>query len=347
MQNTNDIVSIFSSIKQKVERRTRPFDAINILDPTIATENLGDKIIMSAVENLIRELFPDLFFIHIPTHLPQTYTSRTLLSRGKFSIVGGTNAINNSILTWRCNWRVRVRDLIWLRNIILLGVGWKGYEHTVAINARVALRRMLSKNFIHSVRDEYTKKMLNLAGIQNVLNTGCVTMWNLTPSHVSMIPAIKGDSVVFTINEGHRDPVDKELIKILRKHYTNVYFWPQGIYDREYLENIVDLNFTGINTLSPSLQSYDRLLEDQSVSIDYVGSRLHGGIRALQNQRRTIVLSVDNRATEIAKDTKLPVVSKSDIDKIENMICGNWHTTINLPREAIRDWKQQFNKMRW
>jgi hypothetical protein len=42
--------------------------------------------------------------------------------------------------------------------------------------------------------------------------------------------------------------------------------------------------------------------------VDFVGARLHGGIRALQRGRRTLTIALDNRAREIAGDTGMPVV---------------------------------------
>ena len=42
----------------------------------------------------------------------------------------------------------------------------------------------------------------------------------------------------------------------------------------------------------------DALIQD--TECDYIGTRLHGGIRALQHGRRSLILSVDNRAVVLA-----------------------------------------------
>ena len=77
--------------------------------------------------------------------------------------------------------------------------------------------------------------------------------------------------------------------------------------------------------------------------VDYIGTRLHAGIRALQNQKRTLILSVDNRATEMGKDFNLPVVSRKDIHFVEkNFIKSTFNTDIKRPFEIISQWKNQF-----
>ena len=50
-----------------------------------------------------------------------------------------------------------------------------------------------------------------------------------------------------------------------------------------------------------------------SENIDYVGTRLHAGIRALQHKKRTIIIGIDNRAIEKAKDFNLTVIDRKNI----------------------------------
>ena len=68
------------------------------------------------------------------------------------------------------------------------------------------LKILLSKTYLHSVRDEYTKDMLERIGIKNVINTGCPTMWSLTEEHCKQIPIKKSNSVVFTITDYNKKP---------------------------------------------------------------------------------------------------------------------------------------------
>ena len=75
---------------------------------------------------------------------------------------------------------------------------------------------------------------------------------------------------------------------------------------------------------------------------DFVGTRLHGGMRAMQMGRRTIIIAIDNRATELQKDFGIPVIQESDIDQLDDMICGKWETRIELPTDNIRAFMEQF-----
>lgn len=97
-----------------------------------------------------------------------------------------------------------------------------------------------------------------------------------------------------------------------------------------------------INVIERSLSAYTAFL--RKTQVDYVGSRLHGGIHALQNGRRTIIIAVDNRATEIKKDTNLPVIAVEDVKiLLEDMINSEWKTDIHLNTENINHWMGSFS----
>ncbi|TOG81065.1 capsular biosynthesis protein, partial [Vibrio parahaemolyticus] len=70
--------------------------------------------------------------------------------------------------------------------------------------------------------------------------------------------------------------------------------------------------------IAPSLESFDEVLS--SGNVDYIGTRLHGGVRALQKKVRTLILAIDNRAWEKKKDFNLPVVERNDEVAISNFI---------------------------
>ena len=88
------------------------------------------------------------------------------------------------------------------------------------------------------------------------------------------------------------------------------------------------------------MESYNDFLLNQDT--DFVGTRLHGGMRAMQMGRRTIIIAIDNRATELQKDFGIPVIQESVIDQLEDMICGKWETRIELPTDNIRAFMEQF-----
>ena len=84
--------------------------------------------------------------------------------------------------------------------------------------------------------------------------------------------------------------------------------------------------------------AYDRLLRE-APSLDYVGNRLHGGIRALQHGRRAIIVEIDNRAQEMGRDFNLPTVARDDFARLEAMIDGDLAIAVTPPVEAIARWK--------
>lgn len=95
--------------------------------------------------------------------------------------------------------------------------------------------------------------------------------------------------------------------------------------------------------LERSLPGLDTFIQS-GVSFDYIGTRLHGGMRCLQNQRRALIIEVDNRATEIAKDTGLPTVKRDGFATISGWIEGAVRPSIHLPLDAIAQWRGQFKK---
>ena len=95
--------------------------------------------------------------------------------------------------------------------------------------------------------------------------------------------------------------------------------------------------------IEPDLHAYTAAL--QSGKIDYVGTRLHAGIHALNQKVRTIILAVDNRATEMGKDFNLPVIQRTQVEeKLQIMIQSTWRTKISIPKENIQKWKMQFKE---
>ncbi|MGC4050776.1 MAG: polysaccharide pyruvyl transferase family protein [Paludibaculum sp.] len=62
---------------------------------------------------------------------------------------------------------------------VLFGVGWWQYQGPVTRFTSRFYKRVLSGHRLHSVRDGYTATKLREAGIANVVNTGCPSMWSL------------------------------------------------------------------------------------------------------------------------------------------------------------------------
>lgn len=315
---------------------------INIFDTSVGTQNIGDEIIVDAVTKELREIFfKDTMFVSSPTHEIIGITTYRLVKASRASFVAGTCLLNSKPhILRRGNWKINLFDTLNFKNVILMGVGWGAYQNDPNFIAKVLYNSALSKDYIHSVRDNYTKAKLQAIGIDNVINTGCPTMWKLTENHCKEIPHSKADNVVVTLTDYNRDPVrDKKLLQILSKNYNKVYFWIQGIKDYDYFKSIYDPSKVSI--ISPSLKDYDMLLESDE-DLDFVGTRLHAGIRAMQKKRRSIILGIDNRALEKKKDFNLNVINRKDIDGLEDYLNSNIITEIKLDLNAIETWKNQF-----
>lgn len=336
---------------------------ISVFDTSICTENIGDFIIMKAVRRELADLFPDEYHVNIPTHDVLGPEAIRLLKESRYGIVGGTNLLSSNMepapkrgtfrhkfrrflrpSVERCNqWRLTREDRRLLPGkLILLGVGWWQYQSPPLPYTRALLRSVLHAEMLHSVRDEYTSDMLKAAGFKNVLNTSCVTLWRLDADHLAKVPTGKAPEVISTLTDYKPAPeLDRKMLVTLLSNYEKVHLWIQGSKDRAYAASIggdLPLSF-----ISPNLPAFDLLLQ-RAPAIDYVGTRLHAGIRALQMCRRALIVSVDNRATEISRDTGLPVLERFAVDSLSERINTNEPIRLKLPWDNILRWREQFKE---
>lgn len=308
-------------------------------NPSLTTLNMGDFIIFDSIKRELRELFDDAFNIDVSTHLPISYIFTNLLKDADYKFVCGTNLLMGKLNGIFRQWDINIFNAKKLGPAILIGVGWWQYGNTPNIYTKQVYKRILSTELYHSVRDNYTKLMLNQMGYRNVICTACPTMWTLTKEHCLGIPVNKARDVVTTLTDYNKDyHVDQKMLDILCANYRNVYIWLQGMGDYDYLNELRGND--KIVIIPPLLERYDKILENED--IDYVGSRLHGGIRALQKKVRTIILGVDNRAKEKKKDFHINVIERENIEMLEAMINSSFNTDIIIPQDEIDKWKKQF-----
>lgn len=309
-----------------------------ILDTAINSDNCGDQIIMEAC---IRQLSDELDVTgmeHVPTHRFPTDSERILLCNSRMKILCGTNILSGHMGSYGL-WKLGT-DIAPYRNTILMGVGFDSSSPEFDNYTKQLLHTILSKGGIHSVRDSFSEKKLREMGIHNVLNTGCPTMWGLTPEHCATIPTKKAAQVICTLTDYCRDAEnDRAMLDILIKNYQSVYFWLQGQDDFEYIHFLGYEN--KVKLIKPSLTAFDAVLEQ--TDLDYIGTRLHAGIRALNKGHRSVIISIDNRADSIHKDTQLPVIQREKVSyMLERKIDEELSTRIILPWEKINLWMDQF-----
>ena len=308
-------------------------------DTSILPTNLGDEIIMDAVKEELRTIFLHAYFINAPTHDYLGKEALKKLQSVPFSFVGGTNLLSGNMNEYN-QWKINIRTIGKLKNTILMGVGWWQYQDSINRYTKFLLKNILSKKLIHSVRDSYTENKLRSIGIDNVVNTGCMTLWKFNTEHCHKIPNEKSDEVVMTFTDYKPSPMyDKQLLDIAKKNYSKIYIWLQGAGDYNYLKKIVNNDAEFIES---SLRAYDELLSSHSNMLDYIGTRLHAGIRAMRYGRRSIIIGVDNRATEMGKDFNLPIVERLQLSQLNAKINDSLQIDIKLPLKNIELWKKQF-----
>lgn len=316
---------------------------ISIFDTSVGSLNLGDQIIMESVNRELAELLPQAAVHRVPTHDNIGRYGRRYMKKSEIVFVGGTNLLFSYWSKLR-PWKFRYRDIAPMAHkVVIMGSGWSTYSRSATPYARAVYSRILNPRFSQSVRDRYSAKLLHQASGAGVINTGCPTMWRLDKEHLEKIPDKPATSVVSTLTDYARAPaLDRRMLEILQSQYEDVFFWPQGSGDNEYLAS---LNLQNIKLINPSLAAYDDLLESHP-SLDFVGTRLHAGIRALQKLRRATIISVDNRAKEMGSDFKLPVQPREDIERLADPEFRTNPKYIEIDVESIAAWRAQFNRLR-
>ena len=307
-----------------------------LLDTSLGSDNAGDKII---VENCIKNFPADIKeWKKVGTHELPKADEKKILKNSDFKLLCGTNILSGHMNRYGL-WRMDPEYSLY-QGTVLMGVGFDSEGGEVNYFSKKLLKLILHKKYLHSVRDSFAEQKLQDMGIHNVINTGCPTMWGLNPEFCASIPQGKGKYVICTITDYCQDKEnDKKMVEVLIENYEKVYLWIQGRKDLKYAQELGIEN--KVEIVPQSLEEYDKILEMED--LDYVGTRLHAGIRALAAGHRSIIVQIDNRAKAIAKDTNLPIIKRDDIKAyLLPMIHSDIKTEIHLPFDAIEKWKRQF-----
>ena len=319
---------------------------ILLLDTSFASFNKGDDIIMECTRKELAPLLEPNFEINLPTHVSPFHWYQVLknsnayrtYSECKYKFVGGSNVLVPNLLTHYAQWNINICNYQALKGTIMVGVGaGAGAENGSNWYTSYIYKHMLNRDYYHSARDERSKLYMESLGLKAV-NTGCVTMWMLTPEHCAQIPTKKAEKVVFTLTAYDADNNDQVLLDTLLKNYNEVYFWPQGLGDFKYFQSLK--NTGNVHMLPASREAYDRYLTDNET--DYVGTRLHGGVYAMRHKRRAIIIAIDERARAINARNHLNSIEKADMQQLDAMINSEFATKIEMDFEAIKCWKSQF-----
>lgn len=325
---------------------------IQLLDTSIGTSNMGDFIIMECVRKELAPILKNNFVYNMPTHLPafssfavwRNSSVVQMYSNCDLKFAGGSNLLVKDLKTHYPQWNIHLFNSKPLSGVITVGVGAGAGDYTNSYTTKL-YRNILNHDYYHSVRDERSKEYVESLGLK-AINTGCVTMWMLTPEFCKTIPMKKSNRVVFTLScrsRKHVDPEDQALVDILKRNYNEVFFWIQGDHDMECFQKLE--NTENIQIVEPAIEAYDKLLSEDD--LDYVGTRLHGGVYAMRHGKRAIIIAIDERAREINKANNLNCIEKKDVpEKLEAMIQSDFATEIKMPFDEIHRWKAQFEEFK-
>lgn len=317
---------------------------IVLFDTAVGTGNKGDDIIMQSATRGLAGVLDGNYVINFPTHTVcfpfyqnYKYWRAMYVYNADIKIVCGTDLLKSNMFRLAPQWNINIFNCRPLKNTILMGVGNSG-DKPPNLYTRKLYNRILSRDFIHSTRDEATKEMVEELGYR-AINTGCPTLWGLTEQHCSQIPTEKANAVVFSLTDTKINrKYDQALIDMLRSNYEKLYYWPQTVGDMPYFRSME--NIEKIDIIPPNLNSFSDVL--LSSSIDYVGTRLHGGIFAMQHKKRAVILAVDHRARNIHKTNNINCVERHEIDRIESMVNSRFSTKVNVDYDSIDKWLAQF-----
>ena len=305
-----------------------------IYDTSIGSLNVGDQIINESFYNQNLPFISENFVVKYPTHTPVSHFYQNnrfnrfyrYVKSCDYKFIIGTNLLTSNIMEPWPNWNVNIFNYLPYKDSILVGVGYNGSKKP-NLYTKTLYKKIFSHDYIHSTRDEKTKKVLEDLGFK-AINTGCPTFWMLTNEHCAKIPRKKAKKVIFTLTDYCKDEKnDQVLIDILNKNYDEVYYWVQGSNDLEYFKSLK--NTEKVKIVPPNLNEYRKVLTNNS--IDYVGTRLHAGIFAMQNLCRSIILIVDNRARDIKENYGIIAIERSNMmNELEEKINEEFETKINI-----------------
>lgn len=310
---------------------------ISIFDTSISEYNLGNQIIMDSIQKELDDIFKDKFQYNIP-YQQITKNLKKCFNQSDYVFFGGTNSLTSFMNKYK-QWDINLYKTSYVKNVIMIGIGWWQYQKDPNLYTRLVLKRALSKDFYHSVRDSYTEEKLKNLGFK-VINTGCPTTWRLNKEKLKKINNTqKSESVMLTFTDYNQDyENDKRMFEICKEKYEKLFIWPQGIGDLKYIKSIDTKGQAKI--INPNLREYDFVLKNEN--IDYIGTRLHAGIRALQNNVRAYFIAIDNRTIEMGKDIKIPYIQRKNILELNDIIDLKYNSNFNINYNAIEKWKNQF-----
>lgn len=331
-----------------------------LIDPSLNSDNepvsrnIGDEIIFNAIQKNFLSEHPEFNVKRFTSHRSLDEGELKQVSECENIFFGGTNIVSMDVCH-RSKWIPRRNRFYYLRpgikDLVFLGVGMNEYARPEEIRpacklrSRLFYKNILSRKYLHSVRDLYTRDCLINMGIQNVIFTSCPTLWTLNrATPVNLKRATK--NCLFSLTDYSKDERrDKQIVELLLAAFERLYYFPQGEGDLKYVETLLPfLNHKErIIILPRTLKAVEAVANPDELS--YVGTRLHLGIFLMNMNVQSLIIGIDNRAIEMNRSVNLPVVESDQLNSIHSWLNGvELFKPLNLPHENIKRWKEQFGE---
>lgn len=318
-----------------------------IFNTAVGTSNNGDYIIMDSAKKAMMPLLEKSYVMEYATHVKNLgilhyifkSSKREFVNKADYKFIFGTNILTTNVVKSIRQWPVLEEQELY-KNVILMGVGMTYSNISLNEISKRTYSKILRRDIIHSVRDDMSKNLLESKLGVRAINTGCPTLWGIDENKCNMIPKKKSMNAIISISgyKSQKDVIkDQLLCEIVEKNYESIYLWVQTSEDYNYFRG---LKHTKEFKCIYSLVEFEKCCKTGNV--DYIGTRLHGGVFAIQNGVRTIVVGIDHRAKEFSKSNNLPVVSRNNLSILEEKINHDFATEIVVNHNAIREWLGQF-----
>lgn len=319
-----------------------------VFNTALGSTNRGDDIIFNSAKECLSDLLNNCYTMYFGTHVKNM--SIFLLNNIKvkfadkadYKFILGTNLLTANIFRSMGQWQLGILDRRIYKNSILMGVGTTKSHQNMTHYTRLVYEQILRKDIAHSVRDAESKEFLSTIKDIHVINTGCPSLWKLTADVCEKIPTTKAPNAVITVSghEKHRNYAkDQILLDCVEKNYDRIYLWVQTSEDENYFNMLKHKKDV---TMIYSFKDYESVCKNGKV--DYVGTRLHGGIYAMQCGARSIIVEIDHRAAGIRETNNINTIKRAELssNKLEAMIHSVIKTEVHLKDREIKEWLSQF-----
>lgn len=265
---------------------TQRFKAIAVADTSIASDNLGDQVIMMALERELRPVLADRATLVVPTHSPLGYRGRRILDAVDICLVGGTNLLParpGPRQLWRLPPQPSRR-----RKFVLVGCG---FDRTPTRSAAAYLRSVLHPNAVHSCRDAITQQYLLGMGMRAEL-TGCVTTWSTSNDAITSAERrqLSSSAVLITNSSLRSSAAEENILNAASETYDSVSVWLQAPRDLTQLDH-PRLRAAPVVSGGPS-SLVDHL---RRTGADVVTTRLHAALLSQRTGARSTLFALDDR----------------------------------------------------